>query len=203
MRFVSSVETLAQCPNLFPPATKAPSRRRRLHRLRSTHTRPLSRRNTAGRIIMYSISLRGSSPPLSLPLPAFFASFFSLPFALHGPFSLSREGRGARKKERRERGDEGSREGSRAGRRRREGREEKRGPRSLSPRDTRIHSLLGPTPPPPRVHRVLWALHRGTERKVGGERGCAPCLERDVHRSRERASKRTNSGEGREGLGEG
>lgn len=50
---------------LVPSATKI-SRRRRLHRLQSMHTCPLSRRNTAGRIIMYSISLRGS--PL-VPFP--------------------------------------------------------------------------------------------------------------------------------------
>lgn len=125
---------------LFPAATKI-SRRRRLHRLQSTHTRPLSRRNTAGRIIMYSISLRGL--PLALLPPSDLLSFSRTPLA------LSHGGKGAGKKKTRRM--QGRRESEKVPAQEDDGEGDEgwKGV-SLTPlkRDTRIHSLLDPTPSP-------------------------------------------------------
>lgn len=140
------------------PSTARISRRRRLHRLQSTHTRPLSRRNTAGRIIMYSISLRGFSLA-PLPLPIFPLSLVLLSLSCMG-------GRGAGKKKKHgECRDEGS---PRRFPRRKTMERETRGEGgvSLTPlkHDTRIHSLLDPTPSPLLILRGFSRGRKGEER---------------------------------------
>lgn len=97
--------------SIFLPITKTSSRRRRLHRLRSTHTHPLSRRNTAGRIIMYSMSF-------FVPLPP---SLFSFSFSFSLSFrSSSRSFEKEEEQEKRNAGNTGKRRepkrSSRAGR---------------------------------------------------------------------------------------
>lgn len=147
---------------LSPSVTKI-SRRRRLHRLQSTHTRPLSRRNTAGRIIMYSISLRGC--PL-LPSPPSLSDLLSFPRT--PPRSLAWWKRSRKKKRCTENvGTKGVREGSRAGRRRRGRRRVEGGLAHPSQaRYTRIQLAAGPYTIP--TSGILRVSRREDER---GKRG--------------------------------
>lgn len=152
---------------LSPAATKI-SRRRRLHRLQSTHTRPLSRRNTAGRIIMYSISLRGL--PLALLPPSDLLSFSRTPLA------LSHGGRGAGKKHGECR-DEGS--PRRFPRRKTTERGTRGGRGSRSPLSS---AIPGYTRCWTLHHPHFWSYGLRNEGAKGGKRGCMLSLQRDVHR---------------------
>jgi len=183
--FTTSSKTLMYAGHLLAKTFRRRCRRRRrrrqLHCLRSTHTRPLSRRNTMGRIIMYSVSLRDA-------LPSFRSSLL---FSLLSPRSRSRA-RKKRNRKKRMRRTWGRREPRRFPRRK----TVKRGASLGSPllaHGTRIHSLPGPTPPP----RVRWVLRAPRLTKKGGGGGeRAVCRLVDATFTSERASERASLANG-------